>query len=246
MAIMNIIGIIPARYGSTRFPGKPLVNINGKSMIQRVYEQCLKSTRLSKVVIATDDERIVKHAAEFDGHVVMTSPQHLSGTDRCAEIILKESSKWDAVINIQGDEPYIHPEQIDLLCSCFELKDVSIATLVKKITSQEELFNHNNVKVVMNRRKEAIYFSRSPIPYNRNFPEEEWLKHSNYYKHIGIYGYRTTVLSEISKLSKTNLEVTESLEQLRWIENGYVIHAAETMLESVAIDTPEDLEKVKA
>lgn len=242
---MNIIGIIPARYGSTRFPGKPLVNINGKSMIQRVYEQCLKSNRLSKVVIATDDERIVRHAAEFEGHVAMTSPQHLSGTDRCAEIILKDAGKWDAVINIQGDEPYIHPEQIDLLCSCFEIQDVDIATLVKKIQAPDELFNHNNVKVVMNKRKEAIYFSRSPIPYNRNFPEEEWLKHSSYYKHIGIYGYRSGILAELAALTKTNLEVTESLEQLRWIENGYVIHAAETTLESVAIDTPEDLEKIK-
>jgi 3-deoxy-manno-octulosonate cytidylyltransferase (CMP-KDO synthetase) len=242
---MNILGIIPARYGSTRFPGKPLVNINGKSMIQRVYEQSCKSKRLGKVIIATDDERILRHVADFGGEVAMTSPRHLSGTDRCAEIIGRESGKWDAVVNIQGDEPYIQPEQIDLLCSCFELPDVSIATLVKRINSPEELFNHNNVKVVLNKRNEAIYFSRSPIPYNRNFPEQEWLKHSVYYKHIGIYGYRSKVLSEIASLSKTNLEVTESLEQLRWIENGYSIHAAVTTFETVSIDTPEDLEKVQ-
>lgn len=243
---MKILGIIPARYGSTRFPGKPLVSINGISMIQRVYEQALKSNRLSRVIIATDDERIRKHAEEFNGEVVMTSPRHLSGTDRCAEVIRKSTDTWDAVINIQGDEPYIHPEQIDLLCSCFELADVRLATLVKKINSPEELFNHNNVKVVLNKRKEAIYFSRSPIPYNRNFPEQEWLRHSIYYKHIGIYGYKTDTLAEVAALEKTNLEITESLEQLRWIENGYTIHAAVTDFESIAIDTPEDLEKVKA
>lgn len=242
---MKILGIIPARYGSTRFPGKPLVSINGISMIQRVYEQALKSKRLSRVIIATDDERIRKHAEEFNGEVVMTSPRHLSGTDRCAEVIRKSTDSWDAVINIQGDEPYIHPEQIDLLCSCFELTDVRLATLVKKINSPEELFNHNNVKVVLNKRKEAIYFSRSPIPYNRNFPEQEWLRHSIYYKHIGIYGYKTDTLAEVAALEKTNLEITESLEQLRWIENGYTIHAAVTDFESIAIDTPEDLEKVK-
>ena len=242
---MNILGIIPARYGSTRFPGKPLVSINGVSMIQRVYEQALKSKSLKKVIVATDDERIAQHVLTFNGEVMMTSPQHLSGTDRCAEIILREKEKWDAVINIQGDEPFIHPEQIDLLCSCFELKDVSIASLVKQITNIDELFNHNNVKVVLNKKREAIYFSRSPIPYNRNFPEQEWLKHSTYYKHIGIYGYRSSILNEIATLAKTNLEVTESLEQLRWIENGYTIHAAITTHESISIDTPEDLEKVK-
>ncbi|MFM9028971.1 MAG: 3-deoxy-manno-octulosonate cytidylyltransferase, partial [Bacteroidota bacterium] len=203
---MNLLGIIPARFGSTRFPGKPLVSINGVSMIQRVYEQCLKSKKLARVIIATDDERIRKHVEEFNGDVMMTSPRHLSGTDRCAEIIQREKGKWDAVVNIQGDEPYIHPEQIDLLCSCFELSDVRIATLVKRIQSPDELFNHNSVKVVMNSRKEAIYFSRSPIPYNRNFPEQEWLKHSVYYKHIGIYGYRAETLLELASLGKTNLE----------------------------------------
>lgn len=244
---MKIIGIVPARFGSTRFPGKPLADINGKSMIQRVYEQCIQATRLSRLVIATDDERIFNHVNDFGGNAVITSPQHQSGTDRCAEIMEKIGvEKWDVVINIQGDEPYIHPEQIDLLCSTFDSEETKVATLVKKITSIDELFNHNNVKVILNKRKEAIYFSRTPIPYNRNFPEQEWLKYSTYYKHIGIYGYRTLTLLELSKLAKTNLEVTESLEQLRWIENGYSIRAEITSLESIAIDTPDDLLRIKS
>ena len=244
---MNIIGIVPARFGSTRFPGKPLADINGKSMIQRVYEQCIQANRLSRLVIATDDERNFNHVNDFGGNAVITSPQHQSGTDRCAEIMEKIGvEKWDVVINIQGDEPYIHPEQIDLLCSTFDSEETKVATLVKKITSIDELFNHNNVKVILNKRKEAIYFSRTPIPYNRNFPEQEWLKYSTYYKHIGIYGYRTLTLLELSKLAKTNLEVTESLEQLRWIENGYSIRAEITSLESIAIDTPDDLLRIKS
>ena len=185
---MKIIGIIPARYASTRFPGKPLVDIQGKSMIQRVYEQCIKADKLSSVLIATDDQRIYDHVISFGGKAWMTSHEHQSGTDRCAEII--ESGKagdWDAVINIQGDEPYIHPEQINLLCEVMQEKSVAIGTLVKKIDAQSELFNHNNVKVVLNNKLDAIYFSRSPIPFNRNFPEDEWLKHSTYYKHIGIH-----------------------------------------------------------
>ena len=243
---MKIIGIIPARYASTRFPGKPLVDIDGKSMIQRVYEQCIKAEKLTSVLIATDDERIFNHVVSFGGKAWMTSPEHQSGTDRCAEIMnAGQSGEWDAVINIQGDEPYIHPEQIDLLCSVLEEESVSIATLVKKIDLHSELFNHNNVKVVLNTKLEAIYFSRSPIPFNRNFPEQEWLKHSTYFKHIGIYGYETATLKEIAQLAKTNLEITESLEQLRWIENGYKIKAAITNLESISIDTPADLLKIK-
>jgi 3-deoxy-manno-octulosonate cytidylyltransferase (CMP-KDO synthetase) len=243
---VKIIGIVPARFDSTRFPGKPLVDINGKSMVQRVYEQSKKSKRLSDVLIATDDERILNHVREFGGEAILTTPQHQSGTDRCAEIIEKmQGDTWDAVINIQGDEPYIHPEQIDLLCSTFDDPNTKLSTLVKKISSADELFNHNNVKVILNKRNEAIYFSRLPIPYNRNFPEQDWLRYSTYYKHIGIYGYRTETLKEISKLAKTNLEITESLEQLRWIENGYIIRAEVTSLESIAIDTPEDLLKVR-
>jgi len=243
---MKILGIIPSRFASTRFPGKPLAEIDGKTMIQRVYEQCRQASRLSGIIIATEDERILNHVKEFGGEGILTSPQHMSGTDRCAEVMEKSGlDKWDVVINIQGDEPFIHPSQIDQLCSLFDDAKTNIATLVKKIDSTDELFNHNNVKVILNKNKDAIYFSRSPIPYNRNFPEQEWLKYSTYYKHIGIYGYRTKTLMEISKLTKTNLEVTESLEQLRWIENGYTIKAEITKLESIAIDTPEDLLKVK-
>ncbi len=242
---MNIIGIIPSRFSSTRFPGKPLADINGTSMIQRVYEQAKKAKRLTDVVIATDDERIFNHVNEFGGQVVMTAPTHQSGTDRCAEIIEKDK-KHDlvVVINIQGDEPYIHPEQIDQLCGCFDNSDTQIATLVNEIKSSNELFNHNNVKVILNKLSEAIYFSRSPVPYCRNFPEQEWIKHHTYYKHIGIYGYRRDILLEIAKLEKTKLEITESLEQLRWIENSYKIRAEITTYESVSIDTPEDLLKV--
>ena len=244
---MKIIGIIPARYGSTRFPGKPLVDIDGKSMVQRVYEQSSKANLLSRVVIATDDERIMNHVREFGGNVLMSSPQHVSGTDRCAEIIRKESpNEWDVAVNIQGDEPYIQPEQIDLLCRCFESTDTSIATLVKEIKSSDELFNHNNVKVILNKNNEAIYFSRSPVPYCRNYPDQEWIRYHTYYKHIGIYAYRTDVLLEISQLPKTKLEITESLEQLRWIENGYKIKAQITSFESIAIDTPDDLLRIKS
>ncbi len=243
---MKIIGIIPARYASTRFPGKPLVDIDGKSMIQRVYEQCIKAEKLSSILVATDDQRIYDHVLTFGGKPWMTSHEHQSGTDRCAEIIDSgKAGEWDAVINIQGDEPFIHPEQIDLLCSILEDENVSIGTLVKKITATSELFNHNNVKVILNKQMDAIYFSRSPIPFNRNFPEDEWLKHSQYYKHIGIYGYKKSALAEISKLEKTNLEITESLEQLRWIENGFKIRAGITQLESISIDTPDDLLKIK-
>jgi len=243
---MNILGIIPARYGSTRFPGKPLVDIDGKSMIQRVFEQSSKATLLSRVVIATDDERIMAHVKEFGGNPVMTSPQHISGTDRCAETVrLDTENKWDAVINIQGDEPYIQPEQIDLLCRCFENASTTIATLIKEIKSSEELFNHNTAKVILNKNKEAIYFSREPVPYCRNYPEHEWIKHHTYYKHIGIYGYRTNMLLELAQLPKTKLEIAESLEQLRWIENGYTIYTALTSFESIAIDTPDDLLRIK-
>jgi len=242
---MNIIGIIPSRFGSTRFPGKPLVDINGTSMIQRVYEQAKKAKSLAEVVVATDDQRIFDHVKEFGGEVAMTQPTHQSGTDRCAEIISKDGKHdFVVVINIQGDEPYIHPEQIDQLCNCFTLPETHLATLVKEIKSSDELFNHNHIKVILNKSKEAIYFSRSPIPYCRNFPEQEWVKHHTYYKHIGIYGYRRNTLLEIAKLPKTGLEITESLEQLRWIENGYKIKAEITSHESVSIDTPEDLLKV--
>ena len=240
---MKILGIIPARFASSRFPGKPLIDIAGKSMIRRVYEQCVKSSRLDKIVVATDDERIRDHVHQFGGIAVMTSPDHASGTDRCNEVS-QHFPDYDICINIQGDEPLIDPGQIDLISRCFDDRSVEIATLVKQIISQEELFNPNTPKVILNKKQEAIYFSRSAIPFMRGIAEEHWYKHHTYYKHIGIYAYRSARLSEITKLAVSLLEFTEGLEQLRWIENGFVIKAAITDTESQAIDTPEDLEKV--
>lgn len=240
---MKVLGIIPARYASTRFPGKPLIDIQGKSMIQRVYEQALKSETLNKVVVATDDERIAEAVRNFGGEVVMTGATHQSGTDRCAEVS-QHLPDFDIVINIQGDEPFINPKQIDLLVSCFNQPDVQLATLIKEIHTEEELFNNNIPKVVTNNKQEAIYFSRHTIPYIRNAEKEQWLNTHQFYKHIGIYGYTTPVLREITKLNPSTLEMAESLEQLRWIENGYSIQTRITNLETLAIDTPEDLNKI--
>jgi 3-deoxy-manno-octulosonate cytidylyltransferase (CMP-KDO synthetase) len=240
---MKILGIIPARYASTRFPGKPLVQINGKSMIQRVYEQAGKATALSQVVVATDDERIAEEVSSFGGQYVITSTDHLSGTDRCAEVagILPE---FDVIVNIQGDEPYIDPGQIDLLASCFEDKTVQLATLIKEIHYEGDLFNQNIPKVLLNTSGEAIYFSRQTIPYIRNAVTENWLDAHQFYKHIGIYGYTRKTLLEITRLPPSSLELAESLEQLRWIENNYKIQTRVTSIETIAIDTPEDLEKL--
>ncbi|MEP6611589.1 MAG: 3-deoxy-manno-octulosonate cytidylyltransferase [Mucilaginibacter sp.] len=240
---MNILGIIPARYASTRFPGKPLVDIAGKSMIQRVYEQAKKCSHLTEVIIATDDTRIHNHVLAFGGVAIMTSADHQSGTDRCAEVALQHP-QYNVIINIQGDEPYIDPEQITKLAFCFNDADTQIATLVKKVTNEQELFNVNSPKVVINKLSEAVYFSRSPLPHIRGQEQQNWLNHFTYFKHIGIYGYRADVLQEITKLPVSSLEKAESLEQLRWIENGYRVKVAETELETYAIDTPEDLEKL--
>ena len=241
---MKTLGIIPARYASTRFPGKPLIDIQGKSMIQRVYEQATKSLSLDMIVVATDDAQISDHVLAFGGLAVMTDTNHESGTDRCAEIIrMQEFSEYEVVINIQGDEPFIQPSQIDLVCSLFEDPVTEIGTLVKKIEDSSELENPNLPKVVCNVNEDAIYFSRSPIPYLRGKEMKDWIHHHAYYKHIGIYGYRTWVLKEISVLQKGKLEQAESLEQLRWLENGYKISTAKTDLETLAIDTPEDLLK---
>lgn len=240
---MKALGIIPARYASTRFPGKPLIEIQGKSMIQRVYEQALKASSLTKVVIATDDERIAQAAGSFGGDFVMTGNTHQSGTDRCAEVA-RRFADFDIVINIQGDEPFINPKQIDLLVSCFEEANVQLATLIKKIHTEEELFNNNIPKVVINSKQEAIYFSRHTIPYIRNADKDKWLNVHQFYKHIGIYGYTTSALLEITKLLPSSLEMAESLEQLRWIENGYTIQTRITAIETIAIDTPEDLDKI--
>lgn len=240
---MKILGIIPARYASTRFPGKPLVQIKGKSMIQRVYEQADKAKSLSDVIVATDDERIAAEVKQFGGKFILTGNNHLSGTDRCAEVAINVTG-YDAIINIQGDEPYIDPEQIDLLASCFYEKDVQLATLIKEIHTEDELFNVNIPKVVINTNGEAVYFSRQTIPYIRSQEKENWLNSHQFYKHIGIYGYTYPALLEITKLPPSSLELTESLEQLRWIENGYRIKTKVTEIETIAIDTPEDLNKI--
>ncbi len=237
--MIHIIGVIPARYASTRFPGKPLIDIGGKSMIQRVYEQCKKTNVLSDVIVATDDERIAEHVLGFGGKVIMTADTHQSGTDRCAEVVSTYKEKCDAVINIQGDEPFIDPKQIELLASAFNEESTQIVTLIKRIKSEEELRNPNVVKAISNKNSRAIYFSRSPIPYRRN-PGVD----ITYFKHVGIYGYRKQVLTEITQLPMGKLEQAESLEQLRWIENGYSIVLKETDLETIAIDTPDDLDKV--
>ena len=240
---MRILGVIPARYESSRFPGKPLIDIAGKSMIERVYRQCLKSSSLSKVIVATDDQRISDHVSSFGGNVVMTSNTHQSGTDRCAEVA-NNYPEFDVLINIQGDEPMIDPNQIDLLSKCFEDPQTNIATLVKKISTNDELFNENTPKVILNKNNEAILFSRTAIPFLRGKTRESWIEHYTFYKHIGIYGFRTNILQDLTKLPLSGLETAEALEQLRWIENGYRIHAAITDRESQAVDTPEDLEKL--
>ncbi|MCS3556338.1 MULTISPECIES: 3-deoxy-manno-octulosonate cytidylyltransferase [Sphingobacterium] len=240
---MKVIGIIPARYASSRFPGKPLVDIGGKSMIQRVYEQVKNTSCLHEVIVATDDDRIAEHVKSFAGNVIMTASSHQSGTDRCAEVIAKVSG-FDIVINIQGDEPFINPLQIELLASCFDKEETQIATLVKKIHTEDELFNVNIPKVVRNIAGQAIYFSRQTIPYLRGIEQKNWLSKHSYFKHIGIYGYRTDVLKELTQLPISILEETEALEQLRWIEHGYTIQTAETEHETIAVDTQEDLERI--
>lgn len=246
METKNILGIIPARFGSTRFPGKPLVEIAGKSMIRRVYEQAKKT--FGTVVVATDNEEIYQEVKDFDGLASMTSETHRSGTDRCAEAlqnIEKELSvNFDIVVNIQGDEPFIEPQQLQQLTACFSEKETKIATLVKKIANTEELFDPNTPKVILNKLGRAIYFSRATIPYLRNHDKNEWIKKHDYYKHIGIYAYRKDVLMHITKLPQSELELAESLEQLRWIENGIDVKVAITEFETYAIDTKEDLHEI--
>ena len=241
---MEILGIIPARFASTRFPGKPLVAIHGKSMIQRVYEQAAKSG-LTEVLVATDDERILQHVQSFGGSAVLTGEHHQSGTDRCFEAYQLNNRPFEYIINIQGDEPFIRPEQIDLVAACFRNPATQLATLIKEINTSEELFNVNSPKVVISRTNEALYFSRQPIPYCRNVPEDIWHKQHTYYKHIGIYGYRADILEQITQLAPSALELAESLEQLRWLENGFRIATALTTFETIGIDSPEDLENIQ-
>ena len=240
---MNILGVIPSRYQSSRYPGKPLIDIRGKSMIQRVYEQAARSKYLSKIIVATDDERIASHVHHFGGIALMTSPNHKSGTDRCAEVI-KYYPEMKAFINIQGDEPLIDPSQIDLVASCFEDPVVEVATLIKKIEDKEELFNENLVKVVIDHFSRALYFSRSVIPFVRGRSNQEWINETPYQKHIGIYGFRKDILETIRSLKPSGLEIAESLEQLRWLQNGITITVRKTNIETQAIDTPDDLKKV--
>jgi len=244
---MNFIGIIPARFASSRFPGKPLVEIAGKLMIQRVYEQVSKC--LSEVWVATDDERIFKAVESFGGKVIMTSENHQSGTDRVNEAYFKINKKlgkaFDVVINIQGDEPFIQPVQIEALKSCFKSAEVDIATLVKEVDSNIELFDINKVKVAVAKDGKALYFSRQAIPFIRGVNEKEWINKHAFYKHIGMYAYKSNVLQLIANMSMANLEVCESLEQLRWLENGLKIQTAITDVESIGIDTPDDLKRIK-
>lgn len=243
---MKFLGIIPARYASTRFPAKPLAVLGGKTVIQRVYEQV--AGILDDAYVATDDERIEAAVKAFGGKVVMTSTEHKSGTDRCQEASTKIGGQFDVVVNIQGDEPFIQPSQLQAVKACFDDSATQIATLVKPFTVDngfKALENVNSPKVVLNKNMNALYFSRSIIPYQRNAAKEEWLENHTYYKHIGLYAYRVEVLKEITALPQSPLEIAESLEQLRWLENGYTIKVGVTDVETIGIDTPQDLERAE-
>ncbi|MBI2270224.1 MAG: 3-deoxy-manno-octulosonate cytidylyltransferase [Bacteroidetes bacterium] len=239
-----ILGIIPARYASTRFPGKPLIDIQGKSMIQRVYGQAMKAKSLKKVIVATDDERIAHHVKRFGGEYVMTRPDHVTGTDRCFEALQNSGGNYKYVINIQGDEPFIDPSQINLLADTLTDGNTELATLVIPVDSHELLFNEGEVKVTVNNKMEALYFSRSVIPHIKNVDPKEWHQHFNYYRHVGMYAYRSDLLEELTNLKPSALEKAESLEQLRWLENGFKIKVAVTTHDSHCIDTPEDVGRV--
>ena len=245
---MKIIGIIPARYESSRFPSKPLAMISGKPMIQHVFENATKAKCLSEVIVATDDLRIYDAVISFGGKVAMTKKDHQSGSDRCNEVLqalAADQQVFDVAINIQGDEPFLNPDQIEMLAESFN-EDVKteISTLIKKIDHSDELFNPNVVKVVIDHDEEALYFSRSPIPFLRDVDQKLWLDQHVFYKHIGIYGFKTSILKKITSLEKSKLEMSENLEQLRWIENGYRIKTKITEIENASIDRPEDLKKI--
>ena len=240
---MKVLGIIPARYESSRFPGKPLIDLAGKTMIRRVYENSAKSSGLTDLIVATDDKRIYDEVASFGGNVVMTAMTHQSGTERCGEVLYKKPG-YDIVINIQGDEPLIDATQIDLLIGLFKSAEVLIGTLVKKISEETDLNNPNRIKVVLDKNNNGIYFSRSPVPFLVAAKQGDWLRHAPFYKHIGIYAWRADVLQKLLQLPVTNLEKIESLEQLRWIFHGYQIRTAETLIETPNIDASEDVKKV--
>ena len=243
---MNFVGIIPARYGSQRFPGKPLAKIKGKTMIERVYFQTAKA--LESVYVATDDTRIENEVKRFGGKCIMTKDSHKSGTDRIAEaihIIEKSNNEhYDAIINVQGDEPFIHPEQIKELCDCFDDEHTEIATLAKYISDNEEIFNPNLPKLITNHNDEALYFSRSPIPYIRDEEQCRWAEKHSFKKHLGMYAYRTDILKKLTNLPPSSLEKAESLEQNRWLEFGYKIKIRITAYKNYPIDTPGDLKDI--
>ncbi len=241
---MKFMAIIPARYASTRFPGKPLAVLGGKTVIQRVYEQV--SSLLDEVYVATDDERIFQAVESFGGRAVMTRTDHKSGTDRIEEAAEKIGSDADVIINVQGDEPFIQPSQIETLMHLFDAPETQIGTLGKRFESIEGVENPNSPKIVTDNRGFALYFSRSPIPFVRGVDRNQWLESYPFLKHLGIYAYRREVLREVTQLPQGNLEKAESLEQLRWLENGYRIRVGLTDVETVGIDTPEDLQRAEA
>lgn len=243
---MKFIAIIPARYASTRFPAKPLALLGGRPIIERVYKQVAKA--VDDVVVATDDERILAAVESFGGRAVMTSVSHRSGTDRCYEALCKVGGGFDAVINVQGDEPFIQPSQIEAVKRCFDNPSTDIATLVKPFAAEDGLAaleNPNSPKVVIDANSHAIYFSRSVIPYLRGVEREKWLDSHTFYKHIGMYAFRADVLRQVTSLPQSPLELAESLEQLRWLENGYKIGVGISDVETVGIDTPEDLARAE-
>ncbi len=240
---MRILGIIPARYGSSRFPGKPLIDLKGKTMIRRVVEGAAKSTLLTQLVVATDDQRIVDEVAGFGGNVMLTDSGHPTGTDRCAEVVRNLPEQYDVVINIQGDEPLVDARQLDQLLQAFNDPQVQIATLASRKIELEDILNPNRIKVVIDKDHSALYFSRSPIPNFANAKGEP-LEIYPFLRHIGLYAYRSEVLLQLSQLEETLLEKIESLEQLRWLYNGYAIQVVETEIETPNIDTPEDVAKV--
>ncbi len=241
---MKVLIIIPSRYGSTRFEGKPLVDIEGKTLVQRTYLQACKTNLDADVVVATDDERIYKHVSSF-GNCLMTSATLQSGTDRCFEAAKKWGKPYDVLVNLQGDEPFILPSQIQDLVSVFTNQNVNIATLKKRIFTAQDLHNANIVKVITDVNEQAINFSRQALPFCRGIDTNEWHKHYDYYRHVGIYAFSKNIIEQLKKLQPSALEIAESLEQLRWLENGFKLNVVATNFISPAIDSPDDLLKVK-
>ncbi len=243
---MKVLGIIPSRYGATRFPGKPLADIGGKTMVERVYTQAVQASCMTDVIVATEDERIIQHVQGFGGKAMMTRTDHQTGTDRCAEVA-RMVKGYDIVVNIQGDEPFILPEQIDAAVQpLLDGRLTDISTLAKPIEQADDIFNPNIVKVVLDRKNCAMYFSRSPIPHLRGIPQDEWFGRVVFYKHIGLYAFRSETIQEVTSLPPGIYEQAESLEQLRWLANGYPIAVGMTDKETMGIDVPEDIEKAKS